>query len=69
MNEKQMIIHALTVCIQRQSQKNNRKQRMLIEAESKNETGLHNLRRNVFRNKRMIDKYEKLKDKLVNESM
>lgn len=66
-NEKLMIIQALGTCIARKNQKNKRRQRILKEAEENNETGLHQLRRNVYKGIEEIKEFELLKERLENE--
>jgi hypothetical protein len=66
-NEELMIIQALRTCIARKKQKSNRIQRILKEAEEKCETGLHQLRRNVYKEIQQISEFETLKQKLENE--
>ena len=66
-NEQLMIIQALGTCIARKKQKANRRQRILKDAEEKGETGLHQLRRNVFKGLEEINEFENLKLKLENE--
>lgn len=66
-NEQLMIIQALSTCIARKSQKANRRQRILKQAETDGETGLHQLRRNVYKGFEEIKEYQSLKEKLENE--
>lgn len=66
-NEQLMIIQALGTCIARKKQKSNRRKRILEESESKEETGLHQLRRNVYKGIEEIQEFENLKQKLENE--
>lgn len=66
-NEQLMIIQAIGTCICRKRQKNNRRQRILREAEENNETDLHQLRRNVYKGFEEIADFELLKEKLENE--
>ena len=66
-NEQLMIIQALRTCIARKNQKANRRQRILQQAEEKGETGLHQLRRNVYRGFAQIEEFEALKERLENE--
>lgn len=65
--EQLMIIQALGTCICRKRQKNNRRMRILKEAEENNETGLHQLRRNIYRVAEEISHFETLKERLENE--
>lgn len=65
-NEQLMILQSLGICIARKKQKSNRRQRILKDAESKEETGLHQLRRNVFKGIEEIKEFELLRDKLQN---
>lgn len=62
-----MIIQALGTCVARKRQKNNRRQRILREAEENKETGLHQLRRNVYKGFEEIADLELLKEKLEQE--
>lgn len=66
-NEQLMIIQALGTCIARKKQKANRRQRILKQAETDGETGLHQLRRNVYKGFEEIKEFEKLKEKLEDE--
>lgn len=66
-NEQLLIIQALGTCIARKRQKSNRRQRILQDAEAKGETGLHQLRRNVYKGFEEIAELELLKEKLENE--
>lgn len=66
-NEQLMIIQALGTCIARKRQKSNRRLRILQDAEAKQETGLHQLRRNVYKGFEEIADLELLKEKLENE--
>ena len=66
-NEQLMIIQALGTCICRKRQKNKRRMRILKEAEENNETGLHQLRRNVYKGIEEIREFELLKERLENE--
>lgn len=63
-DEQLMIIQALGTCIARKNQKANRRQRILKQAETDGETGLHKLRRNVYKGFEEIKEFEKLKEKL-----
>ena len=65
--EQLMIIQALGTAIARKNQKNNRRKRKLQEAEANNETGLHQLRRNIYRVDEEISHFETLKQRLENE--
>lgn len=64
-NEQLMIIQTLRTCIARKRQKSNRRQRILQDAEG--ETGLHQLRRNVYKGFEEIAELELLKEKLEAE--
>ena len=66
-DEQLMIIQALGTCIARKNQKSNRRQRILKDAEEKGETGLHQLRRNVYKGIEEIAEFETLKQRLENE--
>ena len=66
-NEQLMIIQALGTCIARKGQKSNRRQRILKDAEEKGETGLHQLRRNVYKGIEEIAEFQVLKERLENE--
>lgn len=66
-DEQLLIIQALGTCIARRRQKANRRQRILQQAEEKGETGLHQLRRNVYRGFAQIEEFEALKERLENE--
>ena len=66
-NEQLMIIQALGTCIARKNQKSNRRQRILKDAVEKGETGLHQLRRNVYKGLEEIKEFETLKERLENE--
>ena len=66
-NEQLMIIQALGTCIARKNQKSNRRQRLLANAETEGQTGLHQLRRNVYKGIEEIKEFELLKEKLENE--
>jgi len=65
--EQLMIIQALGICIARKNQKSNRRQRLLANAEDEGQTGLHQLRRNVYKGLEEIQQFEILKLKLENE--
>ena len=66
-NEQLMIIQALGTCIARKKQKSNRLQRILANAEDEWQTGLHKIRRNVYKGLEEIKEFEILKLKLENE--
>ena len=66
-NEQLMIIQALGTCIARKNQKSNRRQRLLSNAEAEGQTGLHQLRRNVYKGIEEIKEFETLKERLENE--
>ena len=66
-NEQLMIIQALGTCIARKKQKVNRRLRILKYAQDKEESGLHQLRRNIFKSKEEIREFETLKERLENE--
>lgn len=66
-DEQLMIIQALGICIARKNQKANRRQRILKDAEEKGETGLHKLRRNVYKGFEEIKEFQSLKEKIENE--
>ncbi len=66
-NEQLIIIQALGTCICRKRQKNNRRQRILKDAEEKGKTGLHQLRRNIHKGIEEIKEFELLKERLENE--
>ena len=66
-NEQLMIIQALGTCICRKRQKNNRRMRKLQEAEENKETGLHQLRRAIYKVFEEIADLELLKERLENE--
>jgi hypothetical protein len=65
--EQLMIIQALGTCIARKNQKSNRRQRLLANAEAEGQTGLHQLRRNVYKGIEEIKEFETLKERLENE--
>jgi len=65
--EQLMIIEALGTCIARRKQKSNRRQRMLAQFEAEGVTGLHQLRRNIYRGLENIREFEIIKLKLENE--
>lgn len=66
-SEQLMIIQALSTCIARKNQKSNRRQRILKQAELNGETGLHQLRRNVYKGIEEIKEFQSLKERLENE--
>lgn len=65
--EQLMIIQALGTCIARKGQKSNRRQRLLATAEAEGQTGLHQLRRNVYKGIKEIKEFQSLKERLENE--
>ena len=66
-DEQLMIIQALGTCIARKRQKTNRRERILKQAETDGKTGLHQLRRNVYKGFAEIKEFEKLKEKLEDD--
>ena len=62
-----MIICALSTSIARKKQKNNRRMRILKQAEENKETGLHQLRRTIYKVEEEILHFENLKQRLENE--
>ncbi len=68
-NQKELLmcIQSVSILIARKKQKSNRRQRILKDAEQKCETGLHQLRRNVFKGIEEIKEFEILKEKLEND--
>lgn len=65
--EQLMIIKALGTYICRKKQKNNRRMRILKQAEINKETGLHQLRRTIYKVEEDIKELETLKERLENE--
>jgi hypothetical protein len=66
-NELLMCIQSVSVLIARKKQKSNRRQRILKRAETDGETGLHQLRRSVYKGIIEIKEFEIFKEKLENE--
>ena len=65
--EQLMIIEALGTLIARRKQKNNRRERKLQQLEVEGVTGLHQLRRNIYRVAEEILHFELLKERLEGE--
>ena len=59
-----IFIETISISISRKRQKNNRRKRILENLENKNETGLHQLRRNIYKGIEEITNLENLKLKL-----